>query len=180
MEWFQTIRWSKRVTTWDEFVRILRTRFVVPAEEEESLGNVKDEEEQPRDKISEIPEAKTDPDEEEKNDDEAKQPIVPEPDPTEDTKQMITPGPDSVADITQTKISELALAENENHPLISTTELDADPYRPFAKNSSTKKFRLSREEDTSRFENHFGCGGLCCFETPLVMETSGRCRGRSG
>jgi hypothetical protein len=47
MQWFQDIRWSKRVTTWDEFVRILRARFAITTELE-SLGNVKDEEEQPR------------------------------------------------------------------------------------------------------------------------------------
>jgi hypothetical protein len=132
MQWFQDIRWSKHVTTWDEFVRILRERFAITAELE-SLGNVKDEEEQLRYKIPEISEAKTDPDEEEKNDDEAKQPIVPEPDPAEGTKQIITPGPDPVADITQTKISELAPAENAYHSLISTTEPDADSYRPFVK-----------------------------------------------
>jgi hypothetical protein len=131
-------------------------------------------------KFQKIPEAKTDPDEEEKNDDEAKQPIVPEPDPTEGTKQIITPGPDPAADITQTKISELAPAENANHSLISTTEPDADSLPSICENSSTKKFRLSREEDTSRFENHFGCGRLCCPETPLAMETGGRRRGRSG
>jgi len=47
---------------------------------------------------------------------------------------------DPVADITQTKISELAPAENANHSLISTTEPDADSYRPFVKIPQPKTF----------------------------------------
>jgi hypothetical protein len=68
--------------------------------DEESLENVKDEKEQPRDQIiPEIPESETDP----------------------------------VEDSTHTTNSELAPAENANHSLISTTEPDADSYRPFVK-----------------------------------------------
>jgi hypothetical protein len=53
MQWFQDIRWSKRVIPWEEFVRTLRAHFTVLAKEESS-ENVKDDEEQPRDEI--IPE----------------------------------------------------------------------------------------------------------------------------
>jgi hypothetical protein len=45
IQWFQDIRWSKRVIPWDEFVRTLRARIAVPAKEE-SLELVKDEEEE--------------------------------------------------------------------------------------------------------------------------------------
>jgi hypothetical protein len=48
MEWFRNIRFSKCAITWEEFVRTLRARIVVPAKEE-SLELVKDEEEEQRD-----------------------------------------------------------------------------------------------------------------------------------
>jgi hypothetical protein len=85
MQWFQDIRWSKRVTTWDEFVRILHTRYSVPEKVEEH-DNFKNEDE-------------------EKEDDAATQTITPESvqDPIEDTKQIITPEPDP-AEATQHKI----------------------------------------------------------------------------
>ncbi|XP_062162084.1 uncharacterized protein LOC133869139 [Alnus glutinosa] len=85
MQWFQDIRWSKRVTTWDEFVRILHTRYSVPEKVEEH-DDFKNEDE-------------------EKEDDAAIQTITPESvqDPIEDTKQIITPEPDP-AEATQHKI----------------------------------------------------------------------------
>jgi hypothetical protein len=66
MKWFQDIRWSKRVTTWHEFVRILHTRYSVPEKVEEH-DNFKNEDE-------------------EKDDDAATQTITPEsvPNPIED------------------------------------------------------------------------------------------------
>jgi hypothetical protein len=48
MQWFQNIRWSKRVTTWDEFVRILHTRYSVPEKVEEH-DNFKNEDEEKED-----------------------------------------------------------------------------------------------------------------------------------
>jgi hypothetical protein len=73
------------VTTWDEFVRILHTRYSVPEKVEEH-DNFKNEDE-------------------EKEDDAATQTVTPESvqDPIEDTKQIITPEPDP-AEATQHKI----------------------------------------------------------------------------
>jgi hypothetical protein len=165
MQWFQNIRWSKRVTTWDEFVRILHTRYSVPEKVEEH-DNFKNEDE-------------------EKEDDAATQTVTPESvqDPIEDTKQIITPEPD-LAEATQHKIIPTTNpAQDTNHiqipePVqagnIGQTEIPAtSPLIPKPKTSESIVEMSFSDRSTycaSISILHYRCGGCCSFQTPLALE----------
>jgi hypothetical protein len=161
MEWFQDIRWSKRVTTWDEFVRILHTRYSVPKKVEEH-DNFKNEDE-------------------EKKDDAATQTITPEsvPDPIEDTKQIITPEPDPV-EATQHKIipAENVKDEEEQPRDQIFSEISESEPDHGASNPVPEKFEdldtFKTGEDAKRHEerSEFQIGWICINLSRLLDERS--------